>query len=219
MASLQQKEKGKEREQAKRLIRFLKKKYPNATCSLHYKNPFELLVATILSAQTTDVKVNKVTVKLFEEYPDAESLASASNQETQEIIKSIGLFRSKSKNIINTANILNDDYGGGVPRTMKELVKLPGVGRKTANVVLGNAFDIPSGIVVDTHVKRITKRYGLTEETDPEKVEKDLVLLVPKKDWIWFSHALILHGRETCMARKPLCIDCPIEETCPGAQK
>ena len=215
MTSLQRKEK----EQAKRLIRFLKKKYPNATCSLHYKNPFELLVATILSAQTTDVKVNKVTVKLFEEYPDAESLASASNQETQEIIKSIGLFRSKSKNIINTANILTEDYAGDVPRTMKELVKLPGVGRKTANVVLGNAFGIPSGIVVDTHVKRITKRYGLTEETDPEKVEKDLVLLVPKKDWIWFSHALILHGRETCMARKPLCIDCPIEETCPGAQR
>ena len=195
----------------------LKSEYPDATTALDWENPLELLVATILSAQTTDVRVNAVTPNLFAKYPTAADYAAADPTELEEDIRPTGFFRNKAKSLRGMAGALVEDHGGEVPRTMDELVALPGVGRKTANVVLGNAFGIDEGVVVDTHVRRLSNRLGFTIENDPEKIEKDLMQAVPKRDWTVFSHLLILHGRSVCKARKPACADCIVNDLCPSA--
>ena len=195
----------------------LESEYPDATTALDWENPLELLVATILSAQTTDVRVNAVTPNLFAKYPTAADYAAADPTELEEDIRPTGFFRNKAKSLRGMAGALVEDHGGEVPRTMDELVALPGVGRKTANVVLGNAFGIDEGVVVDTHVRRLSNRLGFTIENDPEKIEKDLMQAVPKRDWTVFSHLLILHGRSVCKARKPACADCIVNDLCPSA--
>jgi endonuclease III len=195
----------------------LKSEYRDATTALDWENPLELLVATILSAQTTDVRVNAVTPNLFAKYPTAADYAAADPTELEEDIRPTGFFRNKAKSLRGMAGALVEDHGGEVPRTMGELVALPGVGRKTANVVLGNAFGIDEGVVVDTHVRRLSNRLGFTTENDPEKIEKDLMQAVPKRDWTVFSHLLILHGRSVCKARKPACGDCVVNDLCPSA--
>jgi len=195
----------------------LKSAYPDARTALDWSTPLELLVATILSAQTTDVRVNSVTPDLFAKYPTAAAYAEADPTELEETIRPTGFFRNKAKSLQGMARALVEDYGGEVPRTMEELVTLPGVGRKTANVVLGNAFSIDEGVVVDTHVRRLSNRLGFTSHSDPEKIEKDLIETVPKEDWTVFSHLLILHGRSVCKARKPACEDCVVNDLCPSA--
>jgi endonuclease-3 len=197
----------------------LKSAYPDARTALDWKNPLELLVATILSAQTTDVRVNAVTPNLFARYPAAADYAEADPTELEEDIRPTGFFRNKAKSLRGMARALVEDHGGEVPRTMDDLVALPGVGRKTANVVLGNAFSIDEGVVVDTHVRRLSNRLGFTTQKDPEKIEKDLMEKVPKGDWTVFSHLLILHGRNVCKARKPACEDCGVNDLCPSAFK
>jgi endonuclease-3 len=196
------------------LLKALKKSYPQATCELDHSTPLELLVATILSAQCTDKRVNIVTQSLFKKYKSARDYANVSQVEFEKDIRSTGFYRNKTKNVRSMAKILGDQYGGQVPSTMEELTALPGVARKTANVVLGNAFHIAEGVVVDTHVIRLSGRLGLSAETDPKKIERDLMHLIPKNDWIWFSHALIWHGRRVCIARKPRCFECPIRREC-----
>ncbi len=203
------------RERIKPVIRKLKRKYPGARCSLGYANPLQLLVATILSAQCTDERVNIVTRDLFPRYPRARHYAEAHPKELEEIIRSTGFFRNKTKSLIGMGQALAERHDGAVPRTMAELVEIPGVGRKTANVVLGNAFGIDEGIVVDTHVKRITARLGFTKQTSPDKIEQDLMELVPKKDWTIFPHLMIHHGRAICQALHPKCEICPIRSLCP----
>jgi endonuclease III len=198
------------------IIKRLKKTYPDAHCALNHTNPFELLVATSLSAQCTDVQVNKVTANLFRKYRTPQDYLDVSQEELENDIRSIGFFRSKAKNIQAASKRLIEVYGGEVPRTMEEMVTLAGAGRKTANVVLGNAFGIASGVVVDTHVSRLSQRLGLTEKTTPEKIEIDLAELVPKKDWVMFSHWLIFHGRQVCHARKPKCTECVLADQCPS---
>ena len=195
----------------------LKSEYPDATTALDWENPLELLVATILSAQTTDVRVNAVTPNLFAKYPTAADYAAADPTELEEDIRPTGFFRNKAKSLRGMADAIVEDHGGEVPRTMDELVALPGVGRKTANVVLGNAFGIDEGVVVDTHVRRLSNRLGFTIENDPEKIEEVLMQAVPKRDWTVFSHLLILHGRSVCKARKPACADCIVNDLCPSA--
>ena len=195
----------------------LKTAYPEARTALYWSNPLELLVATILSAQTTDVRVNAVTPNLFAKYPTAADYAGADPTELEEDIRPTGFFRNKAKSLRGMARALADDHGGEVPRTMDELVALPGVGRKTANVVLGNAFGIDEGVVVDTHVRRLSSRLGFTTQNDPEKIERDLMQTVPNRDWTLFSHLLILHGRSVCKARKPACGDCVVNDLCPSA--
>lgn len=195
----------------------LKSAYPDARTALDWSTPLELLVATILSAQTTDVRVNSVTPDLFAEYPTAAAYANADPTELEEAIRPTGFFRNKAKSLQGMARALVEDHGGEVPRTMKELVALPGVGRKTANVVLGNAFSIDEGVVVDTHVRRLSNRLGFTSHKDPEKIEQDLIETVPRRDWTVFSHLLILHGRSVCKARKPACGDCVVNDLCPSA--
>jgi endonuclease-3 len=195
----------------------LKTAYPEARTALYWSNPLELLVATILSAQTTDVRVNAVTPNLFAKYPTAADYAGADPTELEEDIRPTGFFRNKAKSLRGMARALADDHGGEVPRTMDELVALPGVGRKTANVVLGNAFGIDEGVVVDTHVRRLSNRLGFTTQNDPEKIERDLMQTVPNRDWTLFSHLLILHGRSVCKARKPACVDCVVNDLCPSA--
>lgn len=195
----------------------LKSSYPEARTALEWSNPLELLVATILSAQTTDVRVNLVTPNLFAKYPTAADYADADVSELEEDIRPTGFFRNKAKSLQGMARALVEDHGGEVPRTMEELVALPGVGRKTANVVLGNAFSIDEGVVVDTHVRRLSNRLGFTTKQDPEKIERDLMETVPKNDWTVFSHLLILHGRAVCKARKPDCEDCTLNDLCPSA--
>lgn len=197
----------------------LKSAYPDARTALDWSNPLELLVATILSAQTTDVRVNSVTPDLFAKYPAAADLADADPTELEEAIRPTGFFRNKAKSLQGMARALVEDHGGEVPPTMEDLVALPGVGRKTANVVLGNAFSIDEGVVVDTHVRRLSNRLGFTSQSDPEKIEKDLIRTVPKEDWTVFSHLLILHGRSVCKARKPACGDCVVNDLCPSAFK
>jgi endonuclease-3 len=197
----------------------LKKIYPDAHCELNHSNAFELLVATILSAQCTDARVNMVTPGLFKLFPDAESLAKAPLEEVEGAIKSINFFRNKSKSLIGCAQKLVLNHKGQVPKTVEELSDLPGVGRKTANVVLGNAFNINTGIVVDTHVKRTTHLLGLTKQTDPEKVEIDLMKLFPNETWTEISHLLIFLGRRTCIARRPQCDLCLLKDLCPGSKK
>ncbi len=200
-------------------INRLKSEYPDAATALDWNNPLELLVATILSAQTTDVRVNAVTPTLFAKYPTAADYAGADPTELEEDIRPTGFFRNKAKSLRGMAGALVEDHGGEVPRTMSELVALPGVGRKTANVVLGNAFGVDEGVVVDTHVRRLSNRLGFTAESDPEKIERDLIQTVPRRDWTVFSHLLILHGRSVCKARKPACADCIVNDLCPSAFK
>jgi endonuclease-3 len=192
--------------------------YPDAHCALHHEDPFQLLVATILSAQSTDKGVNLVTPALFKHYPNARALANADTEEVEKLIKSTGFFRSKTKSLLGMARALVDRHGGEVPSTMEELIELPGVGRKTANVVLGNAFNKNLGIVVDTHVARLSHRFGLTREEDPVKIEQDLIPLFPREQWTMVSHLLIEHGRQICDARRPKCEICPLNDICPSSR-
>src|SRR6266576_6896177 len=194
------------------IIRQLKRSYPEAKCSLNHTNAFELLVATILSAQCTDDRVNIVTADLFRKYRQPEDYLKVSSSELEKDIRTTGFFRNKTRSIQGTARILTDQYGGKVPDSMDELLELPGVARKTANVVLGNAFGIESGVVVDTHVTRLSHRLGLSVQQHPEKIENDLIEIVPKKDWVIFSHLLIAHGRKVCRARNPACDQCVLEK-------
>jgi endonuclease III len=198
-----------------RLIEVLRRTYPNAHCELNFTTPLELLVATILSAQCTDKRVNIVTAELFNKFRTASDYAQASQTEIEQHIKTAGFFRNKARNIQACCRKLVERHGGEVPRTMEELTALDGVGRKTANVVLGNAFDTNVGVVVDTHVGRLSNRLGLTRETNPEKVERDLMKLVPQAQWTLFSHWLIWHGRRRCAARKPDCSNCELRALCP----
>jgi endonuclease III len=188
--------------------------YPDAHCALNYDSPLQLLVATILSAQCTDIRVNLVTPALFARFPNARAFAEADIGELEKAIQSTGFFRNKARNIKACCRILLNQHGGQVPATMEELVALPGIGRKTANVILGNAFGVP-GITVDTHVGRLSRRLGLTVAEDPVKVERDLMALIPKKEWTMFSHRLIFHGRRVCFARKPNCAECALARYCP----
>jgi endonuclease-3 len=203
---------------ARLIFRRLARAYPDAETALHHRNAFELLCATILSAQCTDARVNIVTPHLFARYPTPEALAAASRPDVEEIIKSTGFFRNKSKSLIGMAQALVADHGGEVPRSMAELKMLPGVGRKTANVILGNAFGINEGITVDTHVARLSRRLGFTRHDDPVKVELDLMPLFPRKDWALLSHLLIFHGRRICIARRPRCRECVLNDVCPSAR-
>jgi endonuclease-3 len=202
------------KQRVRRLLSLLAKLYPDARCALHHETPLQLLIATILSAQCTDARVNLVTPALFACYPDAAAFADADIGELEKAIQSTGFFRNKARNIKACCRLLVDQHGGQVPATMEALVPLPGVGRKTANVILGTAFDVP-GITVDTHVGRLSRRLGLTTAEDPVKVEQDLMTLIPKKDWTMFSHRLIFHGRQVCFARKPNCSGCALAEICP----
>ncbi len=205
------------RDRARAVDEILRQVYPNAHCELVFSNPLELLVATILSAQCTDKRVNMVTESLFQRYRTAADYANASQEELEEAIHSTGFYRNKAKNIRAMAAELVARYDGKVPNTMEALTALPGVGRKTANVVLGNAFGINEGIVVDTHVARLSQRLGLTVATAPEKIEQDLMCLVPREDWTNFSHWLIWHGRRRCYARNPDCAGCELNHLCPSA--
>jgi endonuclease III len=198
------------------IIKRLKKAYPDAHCALNHTNAFELLVATILSAQCTDERVNMVTADLFRKYPGPRDFAEVSQEELEIDIRSTGFFRNKAKSIRAASQRILDEFGGKVPETMPEILTLAGVARKTGNVVLGNAFGIASGVVVDTHVSRLSQRLRLTEEKTPEKIELDLQALVPKKYWVMFSHWLIFHGRQICQARKPKCTECVLADQCPS---
>lgn len=189
--------------------------YPDATTELHFRNPYELLVATILSAQCTDVRVNMVTPALFARFPDATALAGADQAELEEMIRTTGFYRNKAKSLLGMASAVVERHGGEIPARMDDLTKLPGVGRKTANVVLGTAFGMATGVVVDTHVARLAQRLGLSEETDPEKIEQDLMALFPPSSRVALGHRLILHGRRVCQARKPACESCPLAPMCP----
>jgi endonuclease-3 len=193
----------------------LKRAYPGARCALDYKNAFELLVATILAAQSTDVRVNLESPEVFRRWPDAKAMAEADRPEIEEVIHSTGFFRMKARALSEMSKDLVDKFGGVPPKTMEELLTLRGVGRKTANVVLGNAYGIEAGVVVDTHVGRLSRRLGLTRQTDPVKVEQDLMKVVPRKEWTMFSHLLIFHGRQVCHAKKPLCSTCFLNDVCP----
>ena len=196
------------------VARRLARGYPRAHCSLNFSSPFQLLIATILSAQCTDNRVNTVTVNLFGRWPTAAALAAATQAEVESVIRSTGLFRAKAQNIRGCCAALMERHGGEVPRTLEELVRLPGVGRKTANVVLGSGFGLPSGVVVDTHVGRISRRLGLTRHADAVRAERDLITAIPKSHWIAFSHRLIEHGRTVCMARRPRCEGCLLADLC-----
>jgi endonuclease-3 len=205
------------RSRAKEVVKRLEKKYPTAKTALDFTNAFELLIATILSAQSTDVRVNIVTKSLFRKYPNPQAFANASQVAMETDVKQTGFFRNKAKAVINCAKAIVEKHGGEVPRTIDELIALPGVGRKTANVVLSNAFETPVGVVVDTHVARVSARLGLTANADPEKIEQDLMALVPRPKWTGYAHRIIYHGRETCIARKPLCEECVLNDLCPSA--
>ncbi len=202
----------------RKILRRLKAMFPEATCALDHRNALELLVATILSAQCTDERVNKVTPALFARYPAAKDYAGADPAELEALIRSTGFFRNKAKAIRGMARLLVERHGGEVPARLEDLVELPGVARKTANVVLGTFFGRAEGVVVDTHVSRIAKRLGLTKEKDPAKIERDLMAQIPRKDWIGFSHRLIHHGRGLCDARRPECAPCALRGLCPSAQ-
>ncbi len=202
---------------ATEVISRLKVEYPDARTELDWTNPLELLVATILSAQTTDVRVNGVTKTLFEKYRTAADYAEADPKELEDDIRPTGFYRNKARSLRGMAQALVEEHRGEVPRTMPELLTLPGVGRKTANVILGNAFGVEEGVVVDTHVRRVSNRLGLTEKQDPEKIEQDLIRMVPREDRTVFSHLLIFHGRRVCKARKPDCPNCVLDDVCPSA--
>lgn len=199
------------------IIKLLKRAHPDARCALNHSNAFELLIATILSAQCTDERVNKVTADLFRKYRKPEDYLKVRDTELQQDVKTTGFFRNKTKSIQGACKVLIEEFGGEVPRTMEELLRVPGAARKTSNVVLGVAYGIAEGVVVDTHVSRLSQRLKLTRQKDPVKIEKDLIELVPKKDWIIFSHLLIFHGRRVCKARRPLCEECAVEKLCPSS--
>lgn len=203
--------------EAGRLYTVIRERHADAHCELDHKNPFELVVATVLSAQSTDVMVNKITPELFRRWPGPKQLAAADPAQVEQVLSKIGMFRQKTKNIVGLSKQLLEKHGGQVPRTLDELVKLPGVGRKTANVVLGVAFGMPEGVVVDTHVQRISQRLGLTRNTEPIEIEQDLMKLFDRTLWDPLSHTLIFHGRRICTARKPACAACPAAELCPSA--
>jgi len=200
---------------AGRLYRALDKLYPDAHCELNHKNAFQLVISTILSAQCTDVRVNMVTPALFKKYPTPQKMAKAPIENLEELVRTTGFYRNKAKSLKGTSETITEQHDGNVPNTMDELLKLPGVARKTANVVLGNAFGINEGVVVDTHVGRLSNRMGLTGQKDPKKVEKDLMPLFPRKNWCQLSHLLIFHGRRVCSARKPDCENCKLSKDCP----
>jgi endonuclease-3 len=201
------------------ILQRLDEAYPAATCALKHENPFQLLISTILSAQCTDVRVNEVTATLFPKYPDAKAFAYANPAELQQEIRPTGFFRNKTKSIMGASRKILEDFHGEVPRTMEQILTLPGVARKTANVVLGTGFGIASGVVVDTHVQRLSQRLDLTKNTDPKKIEQDLMKIIPQDRWILFSHQLIWHGRRVCQARKPRCIECNLESLCYSKDK
>lgn len=201
------------------ILQQLDRLFPQATCALNHKNAWQLLVATILSAQCTDERVNKVTPELFKKYPTMKDLANALQEELAQEIRSTGFFNNKSKSLIGAARKILSDYKGQVPRTMEELLTVPGAARKTANVVLGTAYGIPSGVVVDTHVQRISQRLDLTKNDDPVKIEQDLMKIVPQDRWILFSHQVIHFGRQICIARKPRCASCPLDPVCYAKDK
>lgn len=205
-------------ERVTEILARLRRMYPDAECSLDFRTPFELLTATILAAQSTDARVNLVTKDLFRKYSTVEALAHAGPEVLENDIRSTGFFRSKAKSLLGMANAILKEHGGEVPRTMEKLVELPGVGRKTANVVLGNAFGIAEGVVVDTHVSRVTRRLALTANQDAEKIERDLMELIPRREWVVFPHRVIQHGRAICVAQKPKCGECLLNEVCPSAR-
>ncbi|MDZ8185369.1 MAG: endonuclease III [Nostoc sp. ChiSLP02] len=207
------------KQRAVEILSRLKRLYPDATCSLNYSTPVQLLVATILSAQCTDERVNKVTPALFSQFPDAESLAIADLLELENLVRSTGFYRNKAKNIQGACRMIVSEFNSVVPNQMEQLLKLPGVARKTANVVLAHAYGINAGVTVDTHVSRLSQRLGLTEHTDPIKIEKDLMLLLPQRDWENWSIRLIYHGRAICKARSPVCVACKLADLCPAANK
>ena len=208
----------KKRDRVAEILERLHEEYPDARCSLDHANAFQLLVATILSAQCTDERVNQVTPSLFERWPDAEQLAGARPEDLQDVIRSTGFFRNKTKSLLVMAEAVADRHGGEVPEDMDSLTDLPGVGRKTANVVMGNAFGVTSGVVVDTHVKRLSRLLGLTRETAPDKIEADLARIVPREEWIDLPHLFIHHGREVCIARRPRCEACVLADLCPSSR-
>ncbi|MBI2821265.1 MAG: endonuclease III [Acidobacteria bacterium] len=210
---------GKIPEKVQRVLRGLEEAYPEAICALNFSNPLQLLVATILSAQCTDERVNQVTRRLFRKYKTAQDYADADLEDLQKEIRSTGFFRNKQKSIQGAAAMLVEKFQGKVPRAMESLLQLPGVARKTANVVLGTAYGIAEGVVVDTHVRRVTQRLGLTEHDDPERIERDLMRQIPRERWISFSHQLIWHGRRICQARKPLCAQCNLTAVCDYYQR
>ncbi|MCU1223017.1 MAG: Endonuclease [Edaphobacter sp.] len=201
------------------ILEILRKTYPGVVCALHHRSAWELTVATILSAQCTDVRVNLVTPALFKAFPTPKAMAAASLPELEELIRTTGFFRNKAKSIQGAARVVVEEFGGKVPQTMEEILRLPGVARKTGNVVLGSWFKIGVGVVVDTHVMRISRRLELTRETSPEKVERDLMKILPQDRWIDFSHEVIHHGRQVCVARKPRCVDCTLEKLCNSSDK
>ena len=209
----------KKQERAGEIVDRLRQMYPKAKCSLDFTNAFELLIATMLSAQSTDARVNIVTKSLFHKYPSPAAFARAGQVEMERDVRQTGFFRNKAKAVIAASKAIVEKHGGEVPQTMEQLTALPGVGRKTANVVLSNAFRKPVGIVVDTHVGRVSGRLGLTANSDAEKIEQDLMKLIPPKEWTSFSHRLIEHGRQICVARKPKCSDCRLNELCPSAEE
>lgn len=206
-----------EKQRTRKIIRLLRRQYPDAHCSLNHSTPLELLLATILSAQCTDERVNMVTADLFRKYRSAQDYLNVPLEELEQDIRSTGFFHNKAKSIQGTCRMITERFGGRVPDRFEDLLELPGVARKTANVVMGNAFGVASGVVVDTHVSRLSQRLGLTEHDNPEKIERDLAELVPKKDWVDFSHLLIYHGRNVCKARLPQCSECVLESLCPSS--
>jgi endonuclease-3 len=205
----------KEKARARKIVAALKKAYPHAKCSLNYQNPLQLLIATMLSAQCTDAKVNSITPRLFAKYKTAKDFAQADIRELESMIFSAGFYKNKAKNIKAACKIIAEKHNGKVPKTMEEMVKLPGVGRKTANIVLGNAYGVIEGVPVDTHAIRISRLLGWTKNSSQEKIEKDLMALLPRKDWLKISDLFVHHGRAVCIARRPKCFKCPIEKYCP----
>jgi len=212
------KREAKEEHRIAEILRRLDREYPDAQCALHHESPYQLLVATVLSAQCTDERVNMVTPQLFNRYPTPQDMAQADEEELQGLIRSTGFFRNKAKNLVGAAQGIVKEFEGKVPHSMEELVELPGVARKTANVVLGTGFEITSGIVVDTHVKRLSHRLGMTSHKDPNKIEQDLMGQIPEHHWIEFSHQLIHHGRRICKSRRPRCEACVLANLCPYCQ-
>ena len=209
----------KKEERAQEVFKRLKKEFPEAKCALDHQDPFELLIATILSAQCTDERVNKVTPALFKRFPTPEKMAQASLEELEELIHSTGFYKNKAKSLLGASQKIIKEYGGEFPVDMQKLIALPGVGRKTANVVLGNAFNAPEGVVVDTHVTRLSHLLGLSKQKTAEKIEMDLNKLYKKSQWVMISHFLILHGRKTCIARRPKCDSCVLADLCPSRKK
>jgi endonuclease-3 len=206
------------RQRTEEILARLHREYPDSQTALHHRNAYELLVATILSAQCTDKRVNEVTPALFRRFPTPRELAGASLAELEELVRTTGFYHNKSRALLGLGQALVAEHGGEVPADMEQLRQLPGVGRKTANVVLGSAFGLNVGVVVDTHVQRLSRRLGLTDESDPEKIERDLMALVPQRDWTEWSHLLIAHGRKICQARRPLCASCVVADLCPSAE-